>query len=373
MKLDFLRPLYDEMGGYVSVYLETDRIHEHTPQAAELRWRAAREKLSAAGADPATLDAVARVLPDRDSAAPGTAVFARHGAVTMTAAMHAPPRRQIARLAALPHLMPLLAQQPPPVPHLRVSATRRGGEVLAVGGTGDWWRHWATSRDWPLHKTSVGGWSQDRYQRSVEETWEENAKALAAEVAKAASAFGARLVVVAGDVHARSLLLARLPKQLRETTVAVDEEVPVDSQLLADAADRALAEWSDREVRSRFDDWQIRLAHGQAVQGLGAAMTALGDGQALDVFVADDPSSTATVWIGPAGDNLGASAEELRDRRVGDPVIDRADAALVRAMATTNAELHFLPEDLVETGSPGACGGIARPLDGVGATLRFTT
>ncbi|MGB6454515.1 MAG: Vms1/Ankzf1 family peptidyl-tRNA hydrolase [Streptosporangiaceae bacterium] len=373
MKLDFLRPLYDEIGGYVSAYIDTDRVHESVPQTVELHWRAAREKLTAAGASPATVDAVAQVVTDRDLAAPGIAVFGRQGTITMTATLQAPPRRQIARLAALPHLMPLLAQQPPPVPHLRVSATRRGGEVLAIGGTGDWWRNWAASRDWPLHKTSVGGWSQDRYQRSVEETWEENAKALAAEVTSAATAFGARRVIVAGDVHARSLLLARLPKALRESAVVVDEEVPADSQLLASAADQALSDWADQDVRVRFEDWQVRLAHGQAAQGLGAAMTALGDGQVLDMFLADDPSSTATAWIGPAGQELATSAGELRDRQVGDPVTDRADAAIVRALAATNAELHFLPADLVETGNPAACGGLARPLDGVGATLRFTT
>ncbi len=373
MKLDFLRSLYDEIGGYVSVYIDTNRIHENAPQALELRWRAAREKLTAAGASPATLDAVAHVVTDRDLAAPGMAVFARQGTVTMTATLQAPPRRQIARLSALPHLMPLLAQQPPPVPHLRVNATRRGGEVLAVGGTGDWWRNWAASRDWPLHKTSVGGWAQDRYQRSVEETWEENAKALAAEVVGAATAFGARRVIVAGDVHARSLLLARLPKALQESAVVVDEEVPADSQLLAAAADRALSDWADLDVRDRFDGWQVRLAHGQAVEGLGAAMTALGDGQVLDMFVADDPSSTAIAWIGPAGCDLAASPDELRNRQVRDPVLDRADAAVLRALATTHADLHFLPADLVQTGNPAACGGIATPLDGIGATLRFTT
>jgi hypothetical protein len=371
MKLDFLRPLYDEIGGYVSVYIDTDRIHENWAQALDLRWRAAREKLTAAGASPATLDAVARIVTGRDLGAPGMAVFAREATITLTATLQAAPRRQIARLSALPHLMPLLAQQPPPVPHLRVSATRRGGEVLAVGGTGDWWRNWAASRDWPLHKTSVGGWSQDRYQRSVEETWEENAKALAAEVTSAATAFGASHLIVAGDVRARSLLLARLPKPLREAAVVVDEEVPADSQLLASVADRALSDSAEADARDRFEDWQARLAHGQAVEGLGPAMTTLSDGQALDVLVADDPSSTATAWIGPAGHELADSAAELRDRQVRDPVVDRADAAIVRGLATTNAELHFLPADLVERGNPAASGGIARPLDGVAATLRF--
>jgi hypothetical protein len=54
------------------------------------------------------------------------------------------------------------------------------------------------------------------------------------------------------------------------------------------------------------------------------------------------------------------------------PVADRADAALVRAVVHTDAELHFLPVDLVEGGDPAACGGIADPRDGVCATLRFS-
>jgi hypothetical protein len=87
--------------------------------------------------------------------------------------------------------------------------------------------------------------------------------------------------------------------------------------------------------------------------------------------VADNPHSIATAWIGPGGADVAATQEELEVRGVSDPIGDRADAAIVRAIATTDAELHFLPDDLVVTGEPAACGGIARPLDGIGATLRF--
>jgi len=61
----------------------------------------------------------------------------------------------------------------------------------------------------------------------------------------------------------------------------------------------------------------------------------------------------------------------LEVRGVSEPLTDRADAAIVRAIATTEAELHFLPDDLVVGGDPAARGGVARPLDGIGATLRF--
>jgi hypothetical protein len=299
-------------------------------------------------------------------------VFARAGAVTFTGVLDAPPRREIARLAPLPHLMPLLAQRRPPIPHIRVSATRVGGEIVAIGGTGRSWRDWVAGQDWPVHKTSVGGWSEPRFERSVEETWDENAKTLATEVDAVAGRIGAQHVIVSGDVRARGLLLKRLSTPLRESAAVLEEEVSADSQAMTAAADRALSEWAGRHSRERFDDWQARLTHGLAVQGLARTMAAFRNGQVSDLFLADDPSSIASAWIGPAGSDLAASREELLDLDVPAPAADRADAALVRAIAHTDAELHFLPADLVETGNPEACGGIGRPLDGVGATLRFS-
>jgi Bacterial archaeo-eukaryotic release factor family 2 len=222
-----------------------------------------------------------------------------------------------------------------------------------------------------VHKTRSGGVAQDRHQRSVEETWDENARTLAAEVNQVAGRIGAVHVIVSGDVRARSLLLEHLATPLRESAAVLDEEVSADSQAMTGAADRALSEWAGRHCRERFDDWQARLAHGLAVQGLAPIMAAFRDGQVSDLFLADEPSSIASAWIGPGGNDLAASREELLERDVAAPAADRADAAIVRAIAHTDAELHFLPPDLVETGNPEACGGIARPLDGVCATLRF--
>jgi hypothetical protein len=371
VNLDFLRPLYDEIGDYVSVYLDTDRVHGNASESTKIRWKNAREQLVAAGASPASLDAVANVIGDRDQVAPGRAVFARNGDIAFTGALDAPPRREIARLAPLPHMMPLLAQRPPPVSHVRVSATRAGGEIVAIGGSGKGWRDWVAGRPWPIHKTQVGGWSQDNYQRHTEETWSENAKTLAAEVIAAAAQVNARHVIVAGDLRARSLLLDHLPTPLRESAVVVDEEVAADGQVMNQAAERALADWASRDVRERFDDWGTRLAHERAVEGLAATMAAFRDGQVSDLFIADTPHSTATAWIGPVGTELAATRDELADFGVPEPASDRADAAIVRAAVTTDAELHFLPADLVAVGDPDACGGIARPRDGVGATLRF--
>jgi hypothetical protein len=370
--LGFLRRLYDEIGDYVSVYLDTDKVYEqNAAEALEIRWHDARRELAAHGAQPATLDAVADVVLDPDEVSRGRAVFARNGAVVFTGAMDAPPRREIARLAPLPHLMPLLAQHRPPIPHVRVFANHTGGELVAVGGSGEAWRDWMAGRQWPVHKVRVGGWSQDKFQRRAEDTWEENAKQLAAEVVAAADRIGARHVIISGDVHSRSMVLDHLSVPLREAAAMVDKEVGADSQAMAEAADLALSEWADRDRRHRFEDWGTYLAHDQAVQGLPLTLTGLRNSQDADVFVADNPHSVATAWIGPGGADVAASRAELEARGITSTAEDRADAAIVRAIACTDAELHFLPDDLVVDGDAQAFGGIARPRDGIGATLRF--
>jgi hypothetical protein len=267
--------------------------------------------------------------------------------------------------------MPLLAQARPPIPHLRVSATRTGGEIVTIAGNGDAWRDWVAGRQWPVRKTAVGGWSQDKHQRRAEDTWAENAKALAAEVATVAGQAGARHVVVGGDVRARTMLIDSLPKALRQSAVTVDDEVAADSTIMANAADRALAGWADQTVRERFDEWRTRQAHGRATEGLAPVLAALRDGQVSDLFLADDPASIAPAWVGPAGGDLAATREELAQRGIEAPLRDRADAAVVRALTSTDGELHFLPADLVQAGDPAACGGFASPRDGICATLRF--
>src|SRR5438105_15194039 len=107
MNLEFLRPLYDSFGDYASVYTDVRRNSEEAEQAIELRWRAARERLAGSGADAATLDAAGEAVTDPACAAPGVAVFARHGAVGFREQLRDVPRREIASLAPLPHVMPM--------------------------------------------------------------------------------------------------------------------------------------------------------------------------------------------------------------------------------------------------------------------------
>ncbi len=384
MELDFLRGLYRRTGGYASVYLDTSRDRENAPHEIAVRWRNAREQLASDGADAATLDALGEVITDPRRAAPGRAAFGRGGRVLLTEALPARPRREIARLSPLPHVMPLLAQRDPHVPHLRVTARHDGGEVVAVSAGGGADEEEVIGTGWPVHKVSGGGWSELRYQRSTEEAWETNAKELAERVTAEAGRTGAQLILVAGDPVARTLLMQQLGSGLAARAVLIEHELAADSDAVARAASQAVADQVARHSRERFEHWRIQQAHGRGVAGLSATMAALRDGAVAELLLVDHPESTATAWIGPAGTDLAGSAAELTERGVAGPVTDRADSALARALAETSAQLYFIPADGPAEGEPGDGNGLAlgerdarndpaggEPDDGICALLRF--
>jgi hypothetical protein len=365
--LGFLRPLYENppdwpASGYVSVYLDTTP-KENASNEVALRLRAAREALAAAGADQATLDAVLAANLDHVPAR-SHALFAAGGSVRLHGIMpESPPLGESSSYAPLPHVVPWLAGRPPRLPHVRVSANREGGQVLAVPGAwpetqGDLETAMlglteVTGESWPVHKPSGGGWSQPRFQRSAEETWKETAKQIAGAVTAAADRVKAAFVVIGGDIREREILADELPKALRGNLVIVDREV----ELTAPAFDEAA--WAEESWRAaldasaRLDELRAQLdrppGERRAVQGLDGTLTALRDGLVSDVLIAD-PAWQATAWIGPGMADAATERDQLAGRGVTDPVTDLASEALARAAAGTGAELHFLEPEAAETG-----------------------
>jgi len=371
VKLTFLRPLYQDAGGFASVYLDTSGSGRG-PQAraVDIRWRDLRKELSRTGADAATLDALGEVLTGPGLTAPGMAAFGQGGTVPLAVRLPAVPLREMARWARLPDLLPLLVQSPPRPPHLLVSATRAGGQVLAVRDADDVTKEAVEGTGWPVHKVKSGGSAQLEHQRSAEEAWEINAKELADAVVNAAAGAVPEAIIVAGDVRARALLVSKLPASLASKAVIVDREVAVDSEELAAAAEQALRDLEDADARRRLETFRNQLGAGGATEGLAETVAALRDGQVAELFLggdylADDPDtpgpawSSAPAWIAPALADVAVSEQELRDRGLTDVARDHADAAIVRAATGTDAELFMMPA------------GEAPLRDDIGALLRY--
>lgn len=383
------RELVGHPGPFASVYLDVSRDHQGAPQEVRLRWEGLASQLHEQGADPAAVDAVGKALaePTGRPGPTGRAVFAAGGRVLLDAEFPGPPRRELARWSLLPHLMPLLAQVPESVPHVMVVLDRKNATVLGMDHAG----REVLSEDehgtqHPVHKVRGGGSGHLGMQRRTEEVHKDNAKSFAADIDKAVSRLHAELVVLTGDVQARTMVLDALGERSRAIAVQVPGPGPddtttdgdVDEQVQGLAAERAAER--TRQAVETFERERGRGA-GLAVTGLGPVIRALQRNQAAMVVVRDDPSSALGVWVGPEPAQLALTESDLRG--IDAPVLgqDRADAALIRAIVGTGAELVLLPHP--EAGSdPRRAGSAAggawvdqQPelTDGIGAVLRFSS
>ncbi|KWW98342.1 hypothetical protein TH66_23025 [Carbonactinospora thermoautotrophica] len=365
MKLSFLEPLYKHPGPYASVYLDTTRNVEYAHKAIALRWRAIREQLAEQGADAQTLDAIENLIgSDRDLGGPhGQAIFAAGGEVVYLEEIPAPPRRQIGRWAPLPHTMPLVAQRGERIPHLLVTVDRVGADIRAWTVDEIQEERHVDGADFPIRKVQPGGWSQPRYQRRAENTWEHNAAGVAEEVERVAARIGAAVIVVAGDVRARALLHEHLQKPWRERVVELDTHgraAGIDADSLIEEHHQVVTRKVAEQRAQLLDEFRReRGHHHRAVEGLGATAGALMMSQVDVLLLNDHPESNLELWVGPEPTQLALFEEDLRNNGVETPVRDRADAALIRALVATNARLVIVPREELEL------------IDGVGAVLRF--
>jgi hypothetical protein len=363
MQLSFLRPLYDRPGPWCSVYLDASRDTHDSRPALDLRWRALKGQLLEQGTDAATVDAVERVVRGHDPMPGdyGVAVFATGGRVVLSEYLTAPPLRDLATWSALPHTMPLVAQRGEQVAWVRVLADRTGADAVAVSAGGVPRRAHVQGREsWQLRRVQPGGWSQSRYQRAAMEAWHHNAGDAAAATVELAEKVGADVVVVAGDIRATGMIAAQLPERWQDVLVRTDagkRAGGADPAAMDDLTVQTIAEVADQRVAAALDRFGMQEDVGA---GLDAVVSALQRNQVDTMLIVDDASADGELWIGPGPTEIATDPAQLRSLSIADPQRVRADAALLRALVGTDAELTVLaPEEAPEL------------TDGVGAVLRY--
>jgi Bacterial archaeo-eukaryotic release factor family 2 len=376
MDLSRLSSVYNVAGPFATAYLDTSRTSEDAVHEIELRWRAARDDLEQQGAGAAALDAMAAVVgEDRGVPGPhGRVLVASDDGLVLDLVIPRPPRREIARFAPLPHLMPLVAQAGAFVPHVVVIADRTGGEVRVVGPDAHEEDHEVRGDEFNVRKVKAGGWSQKKYQQSAENTWEHNAKLVADDVTRAVRRTGAAIVAVTGDVRAVTDLRDVLPEEVANLVQVIEEP----SQL-EDRVAELVASYERQQTEQVLDEYQRERGRGDAaVEGLAPTVAALQQAQVETLLLVDHPEADGELWIGPEPTLLALNEQELRDLGVDDPQRDRVDAALVRALVGTDAAIAVLsqggdrdPLDPVKD----AAQAVAAPVDlegGIGAVLRYS-
>jgi hypothetical protein len=280
----------------------------------------------------------------------GLALFAAQGEVHHAERLNEPPQRDLADVSPLPHLIPLLIDRGEPVATLRVIVNRVGADiddpssgVVQVEG----------HQPAPIRKTHGGGWSEEHLHRKAELRWHHNTREVAEKVDRFADSLGAELVVVAGDVRARQLLIDQLPQRWQTRVVEVDggSRAPgADQSAIDRVTERAVAGIVASRRAAAVDRFLAQFqvpGRGSAVAGVSAVSAAFERGQVDTMLL--DPDDITRVQPATGLD--------------GTPV--RAEDALIRAAALTDAELVLVP-------AAGPLNGDGRRLsDGVGAVLRY--
>ncbi|SFT07656.1 hypothetical protein [Saccharopolyspora flava] len=360
MEIGSLQHVFERPGPFVTAYLDTSGDAEDAAKAIELRWRAVRERLQEQGADASALDAIeAHVREHRaQTGRRGQVLVARDDQVVLQDELPEPPTdlptEDQAHVGPIPHLMPYLRRCMTTVPFLIADVDRTGADLTLVRGPGEVERVRVDGENHPVHKTRAGDEeNHQRFHMSVEERWKRNAEASAGEIAERASKIGALAIVLTGEDQQRALVRDLLGEQDR--VIEPDSRAASPEQLRREVTRRV----HDAEIADVVEEFQREAGRGErAVEGWQDTVEALRRGQVRTLlWTADDHAGD--LHVGSAATELAADERALTDSG-GEVVGDApASAAVVRALAGTDADLVITEPDAIDlTG-------------GIGAVLRY--
>ncbi len=346
----------------VSVYMATEGDIVNAGVASLQRWGNLRSVLEDQDAPASALDRIEALVADAHMHGACLAAFASADALVHVE--HGPdaPPSDFASWDGVPVISPLIRWRQQSPPYVVVLTDRRGADITVVPRHGDREvRSVDGDHTTPMRKVAPGGWSQSRYQRRAENSWEANARQIADEVQRASDEVGAEVIVVAGDVRAVELLEHHLP----DRTVRLTEHVAGGRS--AHGSDDAVAEEAHRWVMTAAARSTVavletfREARGQqdrAVEGVVGTLHALEQGRVELLLVHHDWSDDRRAWFGDGPVPVSAGAEELRELGVTTPKSSLLVDVAIRAALGTSAGVWVVP-------------GGGGPAEGIGALLRW--
>ncbi len=305
-----LMPLVDHQGPCLTVMLPAPRRRADAAHRLEVAWKNARRQVLEDGAwdadDLARVDEVVADVPHHV----GESFVVLHalGGPTHIEVLDEPLHEPVVTVGAAPRLAPVIESRQRAVPHLVVETDRTGADITAFDGGEVIGREVVAGETEHIHRGHPGGWSQRRFQQRAENTWERNAGEVADEVASISRRTNPRLVAVAGEVRARSLVLDSLPDSLEGTVVGLDAG---DDAGIADEVVRLL----DDQVATGLRAWSERLsdalADEDAVAATDEVLDAFEAGRVATLLVHDDRSRNVTTSRAVAGFPPGARVADV--------------------------------------------------------------
>jgi peptide chain release factor subunit 1 len=295
-------------------------------------------------------DRIREYVAGVDASANGLAIFACSGADMFEAiTLAAPVDQHRLYISDVPHLYPLarLLDEYPRYAVLVADTNRARLFVVAANQVTS--KSTVESDKTRGHK--MGGWSQARYQRHIQNDRAQHAKEVVDALARLVRAEQLSSVIIAGDEVILPLLRAELPKDLAAKVIdVVSLDIRAPEHQILEATTELMKQKdasNDRErVEALFDAYR---SNGLGVVGPEATKMALEMGQVEEVLITGRPE---TIDAGGSGTTQGEGVQQTVEERVADEVVAKA--------RQTGARIT-----IVEDGS------LLAAVGGIGALLRF--
>lgn len=293
----------------------------------------------------------------------GIAIFACHGAGGFFEALQfsAPLSEHKIYVYSQPHLYHLaqLDEQYPKCAAVLTDANRARIFVFGLGQTIDA----EEIKGKKAHRVKVGGWSQARYQRRVENAHQQHASEIVERLQAIVREEGISRIVIAGDPVIVPVIEEQMPKELKPMVETIKLDIHASEQDVLSATLEKLQEReaaTDAEKVARLMD-QYR-ARGLAVVGAHETLEALANGQVDELLL-----SASLEEERPREEKIDAIlAPEIPDSGGGtesdEPRVASLPDLLVTKAKQTSASVTFIKD-----------GELLAPVEGVGAFLRWRT
>lgn len=305
------------------------------------------------------IDRIERYLDDEvNRAANGLAIFASSGAGEFFEAIQldAPVPEHWLFVGSVPHLYPLarVVDQHPRYASVVLDTHRARIFVFSLGAV----ERREEVENTKTRRTSMGGWSQARYQRRADNFHLHHVKEVVDTLDRIVRDENIQHVIVAGDEVVIPILREQLPQHLLEKLVDVlklEQDTAEDEIVKAtlEVVRQKDAETDAERVRELLDAWN---SNGLGVMGPEATLQALQLGQVDEMLITAAPAALKPVQKLPddaapgevTADTSAPVAPDDRQVKLSDELVTRAHQTAARVRMIEDAEL------LKEFGSVGA-------------------
>lgn len=340
MRLSAVKDIVAEPGPYVTVHAQVGRASENPRQQLDARWTTVKHALENEDVSGEVIERIGEKFEEPPASydqAFRTIVATRDRVLFDDTVPGDSPVDEGVESGLLPDLGPWLAAAEGRAGFALAVCDREGGDVSWHRSSYDAARVADEAGGRTLHEHKVGAeFAEKQYQRHSEETWQANAKDVAAELRSLAKRAGTRAIVLAGDPRIRSMVA----EELGEGHLPV---VEVESGSRAEGSSPEVM-WSEIEEALAA---QLAQEEGELVERLGA-----GEGQAGATAQGLEPVLES--FVNGQVATLLADLDQLREHPVdvgaypGLPVPEGvsgslpADRVLLAVAATTDADIVHL-------------------------------